>query len=327
MGWWALQEMYAEAGLLFPYLQGLDFLQPQESHHQFPFPEDDFLYGLCNDSLLDDSNSSNSHCPFPIISEPLSNLVRTSSIEDYDLAEEGDLFKAPETIIEEPELLLDPVTAAMPLISTGEDIVPTEALEVSDFVTIEGDQFLSDVFSEFRKDPLEKSSIKEQYGELSGIKFEELHKVEEQSTVRDHSAIESTLQKCVSAGCLTSTQGINDGPSRPNFLDFQNISLEADLGMRRAYSEGDIKTLSNGNIGIVNGSVPQRPLRLLSMDSYKIEERREKLSRYRKKKSKRNFGRKIKYACRKALADSQPRVRGRFAKTDECEAARPNAPM
>lgn len=81
------------------------------------------------------------------------------------------------------------------------------------------------------------------------------------------------------------------------------------------------------------------------------EERLEKLSRYRNKKTKRNFGRKIKvmknrqlcfnsnnekvfntnyekliiicsrfqYACRKALADSQPRIRGRFAKTDESE--------
>ncbi|KAF3570614.1 hypothetical protein F2Q69_00060406 [Brassica cretica] len=42
------------------------------------------------------------------------------------------------------------------------------------------------------------------------------------------------------------------------------------------------------------------------------EDRREKLSRYRDKKSRRNFGRKIKYACRKTLADSQPRIRGRL---------------
>nr|GMD03363.1 zinc finger protein CONSTANS-LIKE 1 isoform X2 [Ipomoea batatas] len=45
--------------------------------------------------------------------------------------------------------------------------------------------------------------------------------------------------------------------------------------------------------------------------------RNEKLSRYRMKKGKRNFVRRIKYACRKALADSQPRIRGRFAKTEE----------
>jgi len=28
------------------------------------------------------------------------------------------------------------------------------------------------------------------------------------------------------------------------------------------------------------------------------------------------------YACRKALADSQPRIRGRFARTEECESKR-----
>ncbi|KAL8160567.1 hypothetical protein V2J09_002104 [Rumex salicifolius] len=70
----------------------------------------------------------------------------------------------------------------------------------------------------------------------------------------------------------------------PSFLDF------SDYGMRRAFSEGDIKTLS-----------------------YSYEDRQQKLTRYRTKKLKRNFGRRVKYACRKALADSQPRIRGRFA--------------
>ncbi|XP_020262796.1 zinc finger protein CONSTANS-LIKE 1-like [Asparagus officinalis] len=59
--------------------------------------------------------------------------------------------------------------------------------------------------------------------------------------------------------------------------------------------------------------------RQLTISELKTEERNQKLSRYRKKKSKRNFGRKIKYACRKALADSQPRVRGRFVKTEDCD--------
>ncbi|GAB2217784.1 hypothetical protein Droror1_Dr00000996 [Drosera rotundifolia] len=47
-----------------------------------------------------------------------------------------------------------------------------------------------------------------------------------------------------------------------------------------------------------------------------VEERKEKIHRYMKKKSERNFNKKIKYACRKTLADSRPRVRGRFAKSD-----------
>ncbi|CAL9753409.1 unnamed protein product [Musa acuminata subsp. burmannicoides] len=48
-----------------------------------------------------------------------------------------------------------------------------------------------------------------------------------------------------------------------------------------------------------------------------VEERKEKIDRYMKKRAERNFSKKIKYACRKTLADSRPRVRGRFAKTDE----------
>ncbi|XP_044396213.1 uncharacterized protein [Triticum aestivum] len=53
-----------------------------------------------------------------------------------------------------------------------------------------------------------------------------------------------------------------------------------------------------------------------------VEERKEKIHRYIKKRNERNFSKKIKYACRKTLADSRPRVRGRFAKNDEyCEAS------
>lgn len=54
-----------------------------------------------------------------------------------------------------------------------------------------------------------------------------------------------------------------------------------------------------------------------------VEERKEKIHRYIKKRNERNFSKKIKYACRKTLADSRPRVRGRFAKNDDyCEASR-----
>ncbi|CAM0956865.1 unnamed protein product [Alopecurus aequalis] len=53
-----------------------------------------------------------------------------------------------------------------------------------------------------------------------------------------------------------------------------------------------------------------------------VEERKEKIHRYIKKRNERNFSKKIKYACRKTLADSRPRVRGRFAKNDEyCESS------
>ncbi|XP_043697733.1 two-component response regulator-like APRR1 [Telopea speciosissima] len=50
---------------------------------------------------------------------------------------------------------------------------------------------------------------------------------------------------------------------------------------------------------------------------YSAEERKERIERYRSKRSQRNFNKKIKYACRKTLADSRPRIRGRFARNEE----------
>ena len=55
---------------------------------------------------------------------------------------------------------------------------------------------------------------------------------------------------------------------------------------------------------------------LFRIGKYTLDERRLRILRYRQKRQERNFDRKIKYACRKTLADSRPRVRGRFAKNE-----------
>jgi len=50
-----------------------------------------------------------------------------------------------------------------------------------------------------------------------------------------------------------------------------------------------------------------------------LEERRARILRYRQKRHERNFRKRIKYNCRKTLADSRPRIRGRFARNDEIQ--------
>ncbi|XP_056866387.1 two-component response regulator-like PRR37 isoform X3 [Raphanus sativus] len=53
---------------------------------------------------------------------------------------------------------------------------------------------------------------------------------------------------------------------------------------------------------------------------YTVEERKDRIMRYLKKKNQRNFNKTIKYVCRKTLADRRVRVRGRFARNnDTCE--------
>ncbi|CAH1450909.1 unnamed protein product [Lactuca virosa] len=52
----------------------------------------------------------------------------------------------------------------------------------------------------------------------------------------------------------------------------------------------------------------------LKIGRYSVEERKDKIMKYLKKRNQRNFNKTIKYECRKTLADKRIRVRGRFAK-------------
>ncbi|KAL6614208.1 hypothetical protein ACP70R_036478 [Stipagrostis hirtigluma subsp. patula] len=83
----------------------------------------------------------------------------------------------------------------------------------------------------------------------------------------------------------------------------------------------------------MNGSSPPRPVQSgdgcgqegggpfsQKVGRYSAEERKERIERYRVKRHQRNFNKKITYACRKTLADSRPRVKGRFARNGEAEA-------
>eukprot|EP00262_Sarcandra_glabra_P000852 TRINITY_DN10901_c3_g2_i1.p1 TRINITY_DN10901_c3_g2~~TRINITY_DN10901_c3_g2_i1.p1 ORF type:complete len:275 (+),score=71.27 TRINITY_DN10901_c3_g2_i1:97-921(+) len=273
--------MYAESGLFFPYFQSFS----QDVQH---------LEEFCS---LQRTNAR-------------SNLLQTSTMLEYDLGGEGDLFKAPELIMEEPVLGLDPM-AAISMISGNDDVIPDQ--------TVQGDHLLSEVFYECKKDLLAKSAIEESISEVSDAKIPAAK--EDSVPEKDGLILEGLMQKSVSSGCLSSMEWINGGAMRPSFLDFHQMDLRGAFGMRRAFSEGDIQTLGNGNINLIHSPFERPPV---IIGNYTSEERMQRLSRYRNKKTKRNFGRKIKYACRKALADNQPRFRGRFAKTEESEVMKPS---
>lgn len=54
------------------------------------------------------------------------------------------------------------------------------------------------------------------------------------------------------------------------------------------------------------------------------EERQLKILRYKQKRLERRFDHRVTYQCRKTLADTRPRVRGRFAKTGDKDAVMPH---
>ncbi|KZV56004.1 hypothetical protein F511_12703 [Dorcoceras hygrometricum] len=85
---------------------------------------------------------------------------------------------------------------------------------------------------------------------------------------------------------------------------------------RKALSTGDMQGVNSSGALASESSIIESMNRA---SPYSPEEKKERIERYRSKKNLRNFNKKIKYECRKTLADSRPRIRGRFAKNDELE--------
>ncbi|KAG8483244.1 hypothetical protein CXB51_022186 [Gossypium anomalum] len=121
----------------------------------------------------------------------------------------------------------------------------------------------------------------------------------------------------------------------------QNLEFQGDNGGlfcpdsgQCIFNPGDIQTLRSENQQLMGGVVGSAPLasEMSSLEDssrnkvgkLSAQQRKEKIQRYMKKRKERNFSKKsrffllIHYACRKTLADSRPRVRGRFAKNDDC---------
>ncbi|MFQ6626157.1 hypothetical protein Gotur_005460 [Gossypium turneri] len=304
--------MYAETGLFFPYM------------HKFSADFQQFI----------------DYCKTQKPNASTNNLVQISTISEYDLGGEGDLFKAPEPIIEEPNLGLDPMTAAISLISFGEDVITSQGLKAADIESIQHEQLL-EVLYECEKDMMAKAAMETPLSEVLDIKIPVV-KINENQNLENKVPSDIPFKKSVSSSCLRSMEWSQGAVIKPNFLDFPGMDFGSVYGMRRAFSEGDIQVslnclvlydlacavadtnAVNFSVGVYtlgngNGSVICSLERPIMISCCSTEDRREKLSRYRNKKTKRNFGRKIKYACRKALADSQPRIRGRFAKTEESD--------
>lgn len=171
------------------------------------------------------------------------NLVQTSAISEYYLGGEGDLFRAPEPIIEEPTVDLDPVTSAMSLSLCGEDIITSQGLKAADIESIQNEQFL-EVFYECEKDLMARAVIEADIEPLShvlDVKIPVLKTAENQNHENEVLGGDVPFQKSVSSDCLSSMEWMQGAAIKPNFLDFPGMDFGSAYGMRRAFSEGDIK--------------------------------------------------------------------------------------
>lgn len=136
---------------------------------------------------------------------------------------------------------IDPVTAAISMISCSEDAISPQGLKVSDLETsFENEQLLSEVFYECNKDLFGKDAIDITFSEALDMKIP-IVKPDGNLTADENLVSEGSFQKSVSSGCLSSMEWIQAAPVRPNFIDFGGMDFGAVYGMRRAFSEGDIK--------------------------------------------------------------------------------------
>ncbi|XP_022873071.1 putative zinc finger protein CONSTANS-LIKE 11 isoform X2 [Olea europaea var. sylvestris] len=98
--------------------------------------------------------------------------------------------------------------------------------------------------------------------------------------------------------------------------------------MRRICSAGDLQMKEKMRTRNLPSSSPLSNVKSLIAEAnvkarrYTAEERKERIDRYRAKRTQRNFNRTIKYVCRKTLADGRQRIRGRFARNDEARETR-----
>eukprot|EP00268_Persea_americana_P038423 TRINITY_DN38010_c0_g1_i1.p1 TRINITY_DN38010_c0_g1~~TRINITY_DN38010_c0_g1_i1.p1 ORF type:complete len:288 (-),score=55.30 TRINITY_DN38010_c0_g1_i1:299-1162(-) len=276
--------MFEELGFLFPYMQLQSFnpISPPQPFHKpmsnlvetavseynlggegdlFKAPEsimEEPVLGLDPMTLVsminDDEDSATRSTKVSDISSIQSEhlLRETFTFPEYNAGEEGDLFKAPVSIMEEPLLECDPMTAAISMFSSGEDAISGQMIKAADIDSFQSGHLLSDVFYECKKDLMEKSAMDECFSKVLDAKIPATMKEEDLTVEREISITGSPMQKSVSSGCLNSGDWIKRGVMRPNFLDFHTMDFETVLGMRRAFSEGDIQV----SITLLFHSVP-----------------------------------------------------------------------
>lgn len=164
-----------------------------------------------------------------------SDIVQFSAMSEYDFAAEGDLFKAPEAIIEESDIDLDPMTAAISMISCDEDIKST------DISILQNEQLLSDVFYECKKDLLEKTVMESPLSEILEIRIPLLNI--DENAVQENKPLPDMplLPKSVSSRSLSSMDWMHGSAMNPAVFGVSGIDFDAVYGIRRSFSEGDIK--------------------------------------------------------------------------------------
>ncbi|KAL4295502.1 hypothetical protein GQ457_12G000890 [Hibiscus cannabinus] len=207
---------------------------------------------------------------------------------------------------------------------------------VNDYVS--ADQLLDDLLPSHQLENLSLCQTTHfpslSFGSNSENGFENLEAKNEESRLdfdSAHSDVHNNggkyLQRSFSSNCFEGKSSFSFKPPFDSLMEShsfhgQALSLPENsffiTQMRKVSSTGDLESMRNVHSTQRSISTPsameESPFKV---GRYNAEERQERISKYRAKRSQRNFNKTIKYACRKTLADTRPRIRGRFARNDE----------
>ncbi|KAL8556771.1 hypothetical protein ACS0TY_004294 [Phlomoides rotata] len=129
------------------------------------------------------------------------------------------------------------------------------------------------------------------------------------------------MQRSFSSNSFENKQSFSFHPQFDAVFESHN---QIENKIRRVCSTGDLQKMKMNlqTTSVLSSSPLSADKSVIEEANFKVgrysaEERKERIDRYRAKRTHRNFNKTIKYACRKTLADTRPRIRGRFARNDE----------
>ncbi|KAI5412735.1 hypothetical protein KIW84_057390 [Lathyrus oleraceus] len=139
-------------------------------------------------------------------------------------------------------------------------------------------------------------------------------------------ALSPLQQDCVAGGSTSVMQGINNNANSALMTPSSNSSITMGFPQSQIHSgtsielpnlngENNVTELLNCELPPVfhPGESPWEP----NLEGTCAEAREQAKMRYQEKKKTRTFGKQIRYASRKARADTRKRVKGRFVKAEE----------
>ncbi|KAI3915828.1 hypothetical protein MKX01_013284 [Papaver californicum] len=189
------------------------------------------------------------------------------------------------------------------------------------------------------------NSISNNYYNNNGV-YDELISPNNPYNQRSSSSLSNLLQRSMSMNCSSSSTSAYSSlhyqengflQHYPNFSSTKTsiqecnnrsiMNLLETSPIRKVFSTGDLQQICtttprsrrSDSSSSLHENINQISEGMKKVGRYSAEERKERIAKYRSKRNQRNFTKKIKYACRKTLADSRPRVRGRFMRNEEPE--------